>query len=120
MKRKIFVTLIVSVLVSMMMLPVCAQEGEQVLPDERLLPRLVDGADLLDDSEEAGLQEKLDEISERQQFDVAVVTTDTLEGKTPQAYADDFYDYNGYGMGADKDGILLLISMEDRELSSLL
>ncbi|MGN0171843.1 MAG: TPM domain-containing protein, partial [Acutalibacteraceae bacterium] len=26
---------------------------------------------------------------------------------------DDFYDYNGYGFGANKDGILLLISRED-------
>ena len=31
------------------------------------------------------------------------------------AYADDYYDYNGYGAGADNDGILLLLSMEDRD-----
>ena len=79
------------------------------------LPRLVDNADLLTDSEESTLLSKLNEISERQQADVVVVTADTLGGKTPMDYADDFYDYNGYGFGADKDGVLLLVSMEDRD-----
>ncbi|MGN0545007.1 MAG: TPM domain-containing protein [Acutalibacteraceae bacterium] len=77
--------------------------------------RVVDMAELLDDSEESALLSKLDEISERQQLDVVVVTADTLDGKTPMEYADDFYDYNGYGFGADKDGILLLVSMEERD-----
>ena len=79
------------------------------------LPRLVDAADLLSDSEESTLLAKLNEISERQQADIVVVTVDTLDGKTPMEYADDFYDYNGYGFGADKDGVLLLVSMEDRD-----
>ena len=79
------------------------------------LPRLVDNADLLTDSEESTLLSKLNEISERQQADVVVVTADTLDGKTPMDYADDFYDYNGYGFGADKDGVLLLVSLEDRD-----
>lgn len=77
--------------------------------------RLVDSASLLTAEEEGVLLEKLDAISERQQVDVAVVTTDTLDGKSPQEYADDFFDYNGYGMGTDRDGILLLVSMEDRD-----
>ncbi len=89
------------------------QNGQ--IPDERLLPRLVDDADLLDSSEEEELESELDEISERQQFDVVVVTVNSLEGKTSQDYADDFYDYNGYGYGSDHDGVLLLVSMEDRD-----
>ena len=48
-------------------------------------------------------------------MDIVVVTVNTLDGKTPQAYADDFFDYNGYGIGPDRDGILLLVSMEDRD-----
>ena len=79
------------------------------------MPRLVDGADLLTDSEEITLLSMLDEISERQMLDVVIVTTNTLEGKSPMAYADDFYDYNGYGFGASYDGVLLLVSMEDRD-----
>lgn len=79
------------------------------------LPRLVDMADLLSDSEEAALSEELDEISERQKVDVVVVTVSSLEGESAMAYADDFYDYNEYGFGEEKDGILFLISMEERE-----
>lgn len=79
------------------------------------LPRLVDNADLLTDSEESALLQKLDEISERQQADIVVVTADTIDGKTPMEYADDFYDYNGYGYGEECDGVLLLVSMEDRD-----
>lgn len=79
------------------------------------LPRLVDNADLVTDSEESALISKLDEISERQQVDIVIVTADSLDGKTPMEYADDFYDYNGYGFGESKDGVLFLVSMEDRD-----
>ena len=75
------------------------------------MPRLVDQADLLTDAQEASLLSKLDSISNRQGMDVVVVTADTLDGKSPMAYADDFYDYNGYA----EDGILLLVSMEDSD-----
>ena len=84
-----------------------------ILPSE--LSRVVDMADLLNDSEEAALLSKLNEISIRQQVDVVVVTTNTLDGKIAMDYADDFYDYNGYGFGETHDGILLLVSMEDRD-----
>ena len=75
------------------------------------MPRLVDQADLLTDAQEANLLSKLDTISNRQGMDVVVVTAETLGGKSPMVYADDFYDYNGYC----EDGILLLVSMEDSD-----
>lgn len=79
------------------------------------LARLVDWADLLSDDEEAELSDRLDEISERQQVDVIVVTVDSLEGASAMEYADDFYDYNGYGFGTGHDGVLFLMSMGERE-----
>lgn len=78
-------------------------------------PRVVDNADLLSAYEETELIEQLDEISERQQFDIVVVTTNSLYGEGPMVFADDFYDYNGYGYGANADGVLLLVSMEQRD-----
>lgn len=100
-----------------LLLTVCAVSAIFVLPASAAgeLPRLVDAADLLSDSEEEGLLYMLDEISERQQADIVVVTVDSMEGETAMVYADDFYDYNGYGFGTGRDGILLLISMEERE-----
>ena len=79
------------------------------------MPRLADNAGLLTDSEQSELLDKLDEISKRQQVDVVAVTTESLNGKTPETYADDFYDDNGYGFGTDCDGVLLLVSMEDHD-----
>lgn len=79
------------------------------------MPRVVDRAGLLSEDEEIKLSDKLDEISKRQQVDIVVVTADSLEGKSPRDYADDFYDDNEYGFGEGKDGILLLLSMEERD-----
>ena len=73
---------------------------------------IFDDAGLLNDSQKEQIQAKLDEISEKYKCDVVVVTTNTLDGKTLTAYADDFQDYNGYS----DDGILLLVSMENREM----
>lgn len=61
---------------------VATEETAQVIPDNRLLPRLTDEADLLSDSEETDLLAKLDEISDRQKCDVVVATVNSLEGKT--------------------------------------
>ena len=79
-------------------------------------PRLVDMADLLTENEETALLSKLDEISERQQFDIVILTENSIGDNTPEEYADDYYDYNGYGYGTDYDGVLLLVSMEYRDL----
>lgn len=78
-------------------------------------PRLVDNAALLSDDEETMLLARLDAVSEQYRMDVVIVTTNSTNGKSPMAYADDFYDDNGYGFGAAYDGVLLLISMEDRD-----
>lgn len=77
--------------------------------------RLKDEAGLLSDDEAGSLLAQLDEISERQNCDVIVVTVASLDGKTAESYADDYFDFNGYGLGQDGDGILLLLSMEDRD-----
>lgn len=73
--------------------------------------RLVDEANLLTDSEEAALSAKLDEISLRQNLDVVIVTVDSTGGRTATEYADNTYDDSGYS----EDGILLLISVDNRE-----
>lgn len=73
--------------------------------------RLIDGAGLLTKSQRGNIKNRLDEISNKHNCDIVIVTTNTLNGKTPMVYADDFFDYNGYS----ENGILLLISMEDRD-----
>lgn len=84
------------------------------IPDERLGPRLADQEELLTTEEQEELLARLDEISERQQCDVVIVTVASIEGKTATEYADDYFDYQGYGYGEKSDGILFLVGMKER------
>ncbi|MGN0696400.1 MAG: TPM domain-containing protein [Oscillospiraceae bacterium] len=73
--------------------------------------RLTDMADVLSDDEEEYLLAYLNEVSDRQQMDIVVVTIDSSDGKSLMEYADDFYDYNGFGFGDNNDGLLLLVNI---------
>ena len=42
-------------------------------------------------------------------MDAVIVTINNLEGESPQNYADNYYDYNGYGLGNEESGLILLI-----------
>lgn len=75
--------------------------------------RLTDSADILTDDEEAVLLAKLDEVSMRQQFDVVLVTVTDTGPKSLTQYADDFFDYNGFGFGENKDGVLYLVRVDE-------
>lgn len=76
--------------------------------------RLIDKANLLTDAEEEKLLGGIGNIQEKYNLDVVLLTVDSLEGKTPKAYAEDFYDYGGYGLDKEYSGILFLVSMQER------
>lgn len=75
---------------------------------------VVDDANLLTDEEKNEIHAEILQIRDTYQCDVVVVTTNDSEGKTATEYADDFFDYNGYGISDDRDGILLSINMDIR------
>lgn len=79
------------------------------------MPRVVDYSGLLTQNEAVRLEEKIDSLWDSCQLDVVIVTVDSLDGKTVQEYADEYYDENLYGYGDDYTGILLLLSMGTRE-----
>lgn len=89
---------------------VLAEESSKVSKDY-----VVDNADLLTQTEENELSKKLQDISDELQFDVVVVTTNSTGSKTATEYADDYFDYNGYGRGSNNDGALFLVDMGDRK-----
>ncbi len=84
---------------------------------DKIVPRLTDGADILTDSQEENILGKLDSVSEKYEFDVVIVTVETLDGSgmTDEEFADDTYDYNNFGFGDRNGGILLLINMEESQ-----
>lgn len=67
-----------------------------------------DYADLLTDPEQTALQARLSSMDGHV---AAVLTVDSLEGKSAQAYAEAFWDEYYYG----SSGVLLLVSMSERQ-----
>ncbi len=76
---------------------------------------IVDEADLLSDAEEELLLEKYEQISYDYACEIALLTVNSTDGKDITAFADDYYDYNGYGYGDNYDGMLLVVDMGNRE-----
>lgn len=113
MKKKAFVFLLSLILCLCMAAPVLCAQAAEGFADEYY--RVVDMAELLTDSEVTTLIATLDEISERQHMDVVVATTNELDGYSVQDYADLLYESCNFGYGSSKDGLLLLISMQDRD-----
>lgn len=85
-------------------LPVAAQQG-----------RILDNANLLSEAEASMLEERAQDLTDAYEMDVIILTVDTLGGKSAEAYADDYYDEHGYGVGSDHSGVLLLLAMDTRE-----
>ena len=100
-KKHIVITLLALVLCIIMLLPVSAA-----------YPYLVDHADILSAGEEKALISELTDISTKYGITVAVVTVETLEGRSAQAYTNDYYNKN---YGAKTDGVMLLLAMDERE-----
>jgi uncharacterized protein len=75
---------------------------------ERTLPLVVDQANIIPDDVEAALIARCDAIAEEYKMEVAIVTASDFGGLIAEAYADDFYDFNGYGYGENDDGMLVV------------
>lgn len=78
-------------------------------------PLLADNANLLTDEEIEEISSLLQEISERQQYDVVAVTVDSLDGEDIVEFAKHHYTSMGYGYGDEKSGTMLLVAMKERE-----
>ena len=70
---------------------------------------------ILSGDEAEQLNEKLDEISHSQNFDVTAALVNNLNGESVESYADGLYDDCDFGYGDDRDGVLLLVSLEDHD-----
>lgn len=80
---------------------------------------LSDGADLLADHQEQELLTTLNRIRADYQVDVIVVTVDSIGSYSPESYVNYLFDSQGYGYGANQDGVLLLVAMESRDYQIL-
>lgn len=76
-------------------------------------PRVVDVADLIPDDREPALEAQLARLREELNRDVVIFTDVSSYGLSRQVYAADFYDFNGYGVGDDYEGVCLFVCMEE-------
>lgn len=90
-------------------------EDNANIPAEHQLDRVADLAGVIGADRLRSLNALADEVSEKYQCDVAVAFVSSLDGRDIVRYSDNFFLDNGYGMGLDRNGILLLISVGDRE-----
>lgn len=80
------------------------------------MDKIYDFANLLTDSEEELLYDKVIGYINSTDYDLVLVTTDENIKNSAMKYADDFYDYNHFGKNKSRDGVLILIDMATREL----
>lgn len=110
---------LIAILITAMLLPATALAADQLwddytIPATRQKERLVDNADLLSSYEESSLLSTLDSLSEQHSCNIVILTVDEHTGPI-QDFADDYFDYNGFGCDYDGAGILFMLSMSDRE-----
>lgn len=88
-----------------------------LIPRERTNALVTDTAGLLSASDTASLNAVAEKMSETYGVEVAILIVPTVNGQDITRYADDAYDYLGYGAGEGDDGLLLVIAAQDREYS---
>lgn len=71
--------------------------------------KIYDYADKLTDEEEKLLKEKIDTFIDTYHMDMVLVSVESHDKYSTMDYADDFYDYNNFGIGSTHDGIIFVL-----------
>ncbi len=118
MNKKIISILFAFILCLCMTLPAFAVESSDATGDVGFADeysRVLDYAGVIPQEDDDKLVAQYDEIANRQKVDIVVCFTNGLDGMTTADYAEDLYEKNNYGYGENKDGIMLLVSFENRD-----
>ena len=89
----------------------------QTLAKENLIKKdyINDYADILEDDLEEKLTNIIKKYIKKHNLDIAIVTINTNSFFSTETFANQFYDKNDMGLDEDRNGILLVIDMENRE-----
>ena len=112
MKKRIF-SLLAALLLSASLFAALALNA--AADSERQLPLVCDAYGLLTEEEDEALNKSADTYSAMYECDIIVVVVPDTEGYNVEDYAEAVYQYYDYGWGAEKSGVILLLSMEDRD-----
>lgn len=78
--------------------------------------KVYDFADLFTLDEKKELYDSIQTYIKKFNMDMVIVTINENNKSSSMEYADDFYDYNYFGINDSKDGILFLIDMDTRHI----
>lgn len=109
------------ILLGIMLVPVPKAKASDLIlwdsytkPSSRQKDRLFDNAELLSSAAQEDILAKLDELSQKHNSNIAILTVNEHSGPI-QDYVDDYFDYNGFQADYDGAGVLFMLSMADRE-----
>ena len=100
---KKIVTILCLLLISLFSVPLYANDN-----------KVIDEYDCLSDDEIDVLNDQIKSIIDEVNFDIVVYIA-YQDNEDITALADDYFDYNGYGLGSDRDGIILCINYYYRD-----
>ena len=93
-------------------------KAENLTPKVDENEKIYDYAELLSEEGKTKLHELVLEFSQKYNMDMVLVTiNDNPYGNADSdtlLYADDFYDFNKFGVGTSRDGVIILIDMDNR------
>ncbi len=98
------------VIVCLLLLPLCASAQSLGKGSQRVF----DQAHLMVQSEIDSLESQIAAMRKKYDMDFVILTSQDAKSGRSQAYADDFYDRNGFGTGIESNGFLFFIDMNNR------
>lgn len=104
MKKKLFALIISALLMLALAVPCLADTA-----------KCIDDAMLLSADELQSVSDKLDEVSEKHGVDICILTTPSTYGESVESFADNYYDESPWGQGSERSGIMLMLSMAERD-----
>ncbi|MBR0466922.1 MAG: TPM domain-containing protein [Clostridia bacterium] len=121
--KKTVVSLILAILLfSICLTPVSATTIDYWYPENQPdfqnfhgsnLPRVVDNAEILTDSEEEELSAAVQKIVDTYNIGYVIFTDTDNHGLSKEVYSADFLYYNGYGVGDTYDAVVFYLSLEE-------
>ena len=110
--KRVFSLLLILLLLALFPAAAMAEE-----PEDEVFPYVLDNAGLLSESQRSTLESRAAELSEKHSCNLYIVTVQDHTEYNPDVYeaAKGIFNYYDLGCGDGREGVILLLSMQDRD-----
>ena len=102
-------------LLAVLLLAWCSSAWAEKIADIRPEGYVTDLAHVIDPATKAKLEVLCAEVEQKTGAQIAVVTVDSLDGRSKEDYAADLYKHLGVGSKKENRGVLLLVAPKERQ-----